>query len=150
MIKTKKDLKEYLKEDYKYYNRTTKDCLRDIVECEHLREIWKYIKLLRKSEYYLNNKSFKNKFLKIYYTRKKNKLGNKLGFYIEPNTFDKGITICHHGNVIINGYSKIGKNCVLHGDNCIGNDGITKKSPTIGNNVNIGIGAKIIGDIYSR
>ena len=33
--------------------------------------------------------------------------------------------------------------------NCIGNKGIADSGvPVIGNNVNIGVGAKIIGDIY--
>lgn len=35
----------------------------------------------------------------------------------------------------------------MHGDNCIGNNGITDDAPTIGNNVDIGFGAKIIGGI---
>ena len=149
MIETRKDLEEYLNEDIKYYKEPKKQAIRDRIEGEHLREIWKFIKYLRKSEYYLNNKkNILSKILKVYYVRKKNKLGNKLGFYIQPNTFDRGLTICHHGNIIVNGYSRIGKNCILHGDNCIGNNGKDKKAPIIGNNVNIGVGAKIIGNIF--
>lgn len=37
--------------------------------------------------------------------------------------------------------------CTLHGDNCIGNNGKTNACPIIGNNVDIGVGAKLIGDI---
>ena len=37
--------------------------------------------------------------------------------------------------------------CQLHGDNCIGNNGITLAAPRIGNRVDIGVGAKIIGNI---
>ena len=145
MIKTKKELKKCLKNDYKYYEKNLKDRVRDIITQEHLIEIWKYIKYLRYEEYYLNTNK---KVLRLIYSRKKNLLGNKLGFYILPNSVDCGLTICHHGSIIINGYSKIGENCILHGDNCVGNDGKSKKAPVIGNNVNIGIGAKIIGDIY--
>lgn len=148
MIKSKSDLKKCLEEDYKYYEISLKEKIRDNFVKEHLRVIWKYIKYLRYEEYYSNKKSLIYKPWKLLFTRKKNKLGNKLGFYIHPNCFEEGLTICHHGNIIVNGYSKIGKNCVLHGDNCIGNDGKSKKAPQIGNNVNIGIGAKIIGDIY--
>lgn len=39
--------------------------------------------------------------------------------------------------------------CQLHGNNCIGNNRKEdERSPHIGNNVEIGVGAKIIGDIY--
>ena len=148
MIKTRQELKRCLIADKKYYKKNAKESIVDYIECEHLKEIWKYIKYLRKTEFYVNQKSIVYKIFEVIYTRKKNKLGNKLGFYIYPNTFDEGLTICHHGNVIVNGYAKVGKNCTLHGDNCIGNNGKTKKAPIIGNNVNIGIGAKILGDIY--
>lgn len=35
----------------------------------------------------------------------------------------------------------------MHGNNCIGNDGITDECPKIGNNVDIGYGSIIIGNI---
>jgi serine O-acetyltransferase len=42
----------------------------------------------------------------------------------------------------------VGENCQLHGSNCIGNDGYAlDKCPVIGNNVDIGVGAKILGNI---
>ena len=50
----------------------------------------------------------------------------------------------------MNGSSKVGKNCQLHGDNCIGNVGKSDSltdCPQIGNNVEIGIGAKVLGGI---
>ena len=60
MIKTKQQLKECLKNDYKYYNKGAKNKIRDVVTSEHLTQIWKYIKYLRYEEYYLNtNKKFK-------------------------------------------------------------------------------------------
>ncbi len=55
--------------------------------------------------------------------------------------------IHHSGNIVVNGKSRIGKNCQLHGSNCIGNDGKTLDAPVIGNNVEVGVGAKIIGGI---
>ena len=44
--------------------------------------------------------------------------------------------------------SKIGKNCKLHGSNCIGNDGKSLAAPVIGDNVRLGVGAKVIGDVH--
>ena len=66
---------------------------------------------------------------------------------IVENSFDQGLIIHHTGNIVVNGYAKIGKNCSLHGDNCIGNNGITEDTPRIGNGVDIGVGAKIIGGV---
>ncbi len=36
---------------------------------------------------------------------------------------------------------------MLHGDNCIGNDGAQDKNPVLGDNVELGFGAIVIGDI---
>ncbi|RHO88707.1 serine acetyltransferase [Ruminococcus sp. AF41-9] len=75
-------------------------------------------------------------------------MGIKLGIEIWDNTFDEGLTIYHAGNIVINGMSKIGKNCKLHGSNCIGNDGKSLAAPVIGDNVRLGVGAKVIGDVH--
>lgn len=151
MIKTKKDLKRYLNEDDLYYNSKggKKYLLKMWVLRDHDIEIRKYIRFLRKDEYYHNNRTnLINKLKCIYYKRRKNILGNKLGFVIGPNCFEEGLIIYHHGNIIVNGNSKIGKGCKLHGDNCIGNNGYDRKAPVLGNNIDVGVGAKIIGDIY--
>ena len=66
---------------------------------------------------------------------------------IYAGTCGKGLHIWHYGSIIINGYAKIGENCTLHGQNCIGNNGKSNEAPVIGNNVDIGAGASIIGNI---
>lgn len=71
------------------------------------------------------------------YRLSKNRLGAKLGIYIPAGVFDKGLHIWHYGNIIVNAESKVGKNCMLHGDNCIGNNGKTEGCPIIGDNVDI-------------
>lgn len=44
--------------------------------------------------------------------------------------------------------SRIGRDCHLHGNNCIGNAGQgLEECPVIGNNVMLGVGAKVIGAI---
>ena len=85
--------------------------------------------------------------MEFIYSRRKNKLGNTLGFYINPNTLGAGTIIYHHGSIIINSDAVVGCGCKLHGNNCIGNDGVSLKAPHIGNNVEIGFGASIIGDV---
>lgn len=47
----------------------------------------------------------------------------------------------------MNGYARVGKNCKLHGNNCIGNKGISQEVPVIGDNVDIGFGASVIGGV---
>ena len=79
--------------------------------------------------------------------RRKNKLGRLLGIEMWENSFDRGLKIWHTGNIVINGKSQIGKNCILHGNNCIGNSGLSSKCPRLGDNVRLGFGATIIGDV---
>lgn len=101
---------------------------------------WKFVKYMRQSNYH-------NGIIKLIYEYKKNRIGNKLGYEINGKNIDIGLTIYHNGPIVINGLAVIGKNLVLHGDNCIGNDGITDKCPVIGDNVHLGVGVKVLGDV---
>lgn len=131
--------------DQKFYqNLSYKQKLRLVILNDHWYQINKYIRLLRLEEKYFNSN---NKLISLYYGRRKNKLGNKLGFYVSKNTVGDGVTFFHHGSIIISGDAIIGNNVVFHGNNCIGNDGETNFAPIIGNNVDIGFGAIIIGNI---
>ena len=56
--------------------------------------------------------------------------------------------IDHFGDIIVSGYASFGDNCVLRNGVTIGLKNIEEKAaPRIGNNVNIGAGAKILGNI---
>ena len=151
MIQTKEDLKRYILEDNGYLNdirdKKTSFFMRLVHDEEYM--ICKYLKYLRKQEYYINtSKGNKIKeLLALLYERKKHNLGNKLGFYIGPNCFDSGLTIYHHGSIIVNPSAKIGKNCKLHGNNCIGNKGNSNETPVIGNNADLGFGSVVIGNV---
>lgn len=108
--------------------------------------IRRYIRLLRKEEYYTFHKS--NKILKYYYQSKKHRLGAKLGFIISAGNFDLGLKIYHYGSIIVHPKAKIGKNCTLHGNCCIGSTGgFPDIPPMIGDNVDIGQNAQILGGI---
>lgn len=150
MIKSKKDLYKFIKKDNEKYMQTgfkMKLVLR-FTQFPMLL-IKRYLVCLRKQEYYINtaNGNKLKGLLGLFYERRKNKLGRQLGIEIEPNCFDMGLTIWHSYGIVINSKARIGKNCVLHGSNCIGNNGISDGVPSIGNNVDIGYGAVIIGDI---
>jgi serine O-acetyltransferase len=56
-----------------------------------------------------------------------------------------GFAIMHATGVVINGNVEIGKNLIVESGVVIG--AIKRKSPKIGNNVFIGAGAKLLGDI---
>lgn len=55
--------------------------------------------------------------------------------------------IFHSGFIVINSNSRIGENLVLHGSNCIGNSGTDSACPIIGDNVELGVGAVVIGNV---
>lgn len=150
VIKTKIELKEYIEADNwyysKHYSKFDHKIFMFLQDPQYL--LRKYKIYLRKEEYYLNNNRNKfDVFMRLLYLRKKNKLGNKLGVLIPPNTFEKGLMIMHHGEIIVNPNAKVGEYCILHGGNCIGNNGKDEAAPAIGNYVDIGIGAKIIGGV---
>ena len=142
-----RDLRMILNNERKQYMPDS--CLSRIklcLLCDHNYLIWRYVRALRITEYHYN----KGHSIRYWiYQRRKNILGSKLGITIWHNTVGEGLKIWHYGSIVINGHAKIGKNCQLHGENCIGNKGdFDNRAPVLGDNVDVGIGAKIIGDIY--
>lgn len=147
MIISRNQLKICLAEEKKYYLPQERK-IEWILTADNNCKIYQYVRLLRITEYHYNNRdNVVHKLLYAWYRRKKNILGRKLGIEMWENTFDMGLQIYHCGNIVINGGSRIGKNCKLHGSNCVGNNGITLDNPVIGNNVRLGVGAKVIGGI---
>ncbi|MFD2725962.1 serine O-acetyltransferase [Hyunsoonleella rubra] len=106
-------------------------------------------KTLRKVEYYTNCKcnSVLGKLFLTYYKIKLRKRALKIGVSIPINVFGPGLSIVHYGTIVVNSASKVGKNCRIHACTNIGASGGSSKAPQIGDNVYIGPGAKIYGDI---
>ncbi|QNF27381.1 serine O-acetyltransferase [Metabacillus elymi] len=142
MIKSKEELINYLAKDkialYKTYKRPK--LIGD--------EIWRFQIIYRKYEYTRNclKKKIHLPYL-LFLKYRFNKLSIKLGFSIPINTIESGLSIAHYGTIVINGNSKIGKNCRIQEGVTIGATSGEVKAPLIGDNVFIGSGAKIIGDI---
>ena len=66
-----------------------------------------------------------------------------------PNVFGPGLSIGHHGTIVVNGNSKVGANCRIHVCVSIGTKaGYSDVAPTLGDNIYIGPGAKLFGSIY--
>lgn len=98
MIKTKKDLRFYLKEDAKRNN-----CDRYFrymalllmgAECACA---FRYIKSMRKCEYHLNNThhSLWHKVWYYFYKIRQSRLGRKYNISIHPNTCGYGLRLIH-------------------------------------------------------
>lgn len=129
-----------------YYPLMSKERVLDRILHTEQYYIKKYILALRSEEYYTFVRP--NRLFKYWYYRKKNKLGVKLGFFISAGCFDVGLKIYHYGSIIVNPKSHIGKNCTIHGNCSIGSKGnFPDDSPTIGDNVDIGQNAQILGGI---
>ena len=152
MISTKRDLGAYLDaERSKYLFGGRKDTLIAYITDDPRARIWKYQKRLRICEYRYNNRhrSPWHFLMFLWARRRKNRSGRKLGIEISENVFGKGLAIYHYGNIVVNGDSSVGENCILHGDNCIGNSGKPDDfaAPRLGDGVDIGAGASIVGSI---
>jgi serine O-acetyltransferase len=108
-----------------------------------------YLVYLRKAEFYYNcrNSGFLYKLLALYYKYRLHNLGIKLGYSIPINVFGEGLSLPHIGTIVISGKARIGKNCRLHVGVNIGASAGNPNAPTIGDNVYIGPGAILFGDI---
>ena len=136
MIKSKEDLARYIKKDsaglFSENRKSHERYMKRVKDPRYL--IGVYLEYLRKEEYF-KNQDRQTKYIKLsglLLERKRNSLGLKLGFCMEANCFDEGLTIDHCGSIVINPKAKIEKNCRLCGNNCIGNNGFVDKAPTIG------------------
>lgn len=149
MLDTREKLKDCLKKEKEFYitRKSRHDQMVEWVVKDPCVRIWQYQKVLRYTEYYYCQKGLKKLILYPLYRRRRNRLGLRLGIEMVEGSFAPGLIIHHTGNIVVNGFARIGEMCQLHGDNCIGNNGITLAAPRIGNRVDIGVGAKIIGNI---
>lgn len=153
-IRSKKELRDYLLYEksmyYKYY-RTKKNFVLGVLKGENIIKIMRWQRISRIADYYdymyHTLKSIKYLIPYLWYSRKRNKLGNRIGLEINTALIGKGLVIYHFNNVI-NGDALIGENCHIHGTVVIGNGGPQDlKCPIIGDNVMIGAGARIIGNV---
>lgn len=138
MIKSRKELEYYMECDRVALGETRK----------HPRiigdEIWKYERIMRKLDY---AKSSGKRIRSVALRLKYRKLGMKLGFSIPCDVFGPGLAIVHYGSIVVSNGAKIGENCRIHSDVNIGADSGEMKAAQIGNNVYIGPGAKIVGQL---
>lgn len=158
MIKTKDELIEYIKADMiAIYGFEKKPSLFEKIYSLIIPVPWKFQILMRKAEYYSNSNKILNKLIlskiaKIRYQR----YGAKCGFSIPLNIFGPGLCIGHIGTIVINKNVKFGANTRIQTSVNIGGfsrfnsnkkEWNKKNAPKFGNNIYIGPGAKIFGNI---
>lgn len=150
MIQTKQDLRRFLSTErsaYLYGGRL--DTFIAYLTDDPRAQIWRFQKRLRVCEYRYSNRHRTplHYAMFLWARRRKNLLGSRLGIEISENIFDEGLRLYHYGNIVVNGDARIGKNCVLHGANCIGNAAKDFAAPHLGDDIDIGVGASIIGGV---
>lgn len=141
MITNKTMYRHYCNEDIKAYG-LTKMSLYDYFRIDCLR----FQLRLRKIEYLHNCKGKKSlRFLQLIVLEIINhRLATRLGLSIPKNVFGAGLCIVHYGTIVVSPWAKVGKNCRIHPSTCIGD---YNGAPVIGDNVYIGPGAKLFGNI---
>lgn len=151
MIRTRKDLSFYLKEDAKRndINNKLKYWIKIFVESENAC-VFRYIKCMRFCEYHLNNSS--NLFHKLCYYAYKfklSRLGRKYNIQIPPNTCGYGLRLMHlsgGGGILLN-IKKCGNYCGFNSGVLLGNIDNQENRPTLGDYVAFAPGAKAFGNI---
>ncbi len=147
MIQTIFDLEEYLKKE-----RIANDipCFSSYERFLQLFEpnlVWSFIVCLRKYEFYknTNRRVLSDRLIRKYYLWRYKRLGYLLGFSIPPNVFGPGLRIPHYGTIVVHPSVRVGANCVIQAGVNIGIN--QNGTPVLGDNVYIGPGAKLFGDI---
>ncbi len=139
MIQSKEELNRILKAEEKIYHRKWYYDLP--INMTEQQILYKHAKYLRKSEYTANT----GKISRKWYLFRLLRIQTRYAMSIPLNVLEEGFEIVHLGSVIINAGAHIGKGVKLHPGVCIGAN--HDKAPKLGNNIYIGPGAKIFGDI---
>lgn len=155
MIRSKKELKSILSMEYDLYdNDYGFGSLLNRVKLFFVRDrryaIWRFQKYMRYADYYKHTHEgipSINILLFLWYSRIRSSMGERLGFDFFGYNLPMGLQL-YHANVVMNSRATIGKNLHLHGENVIGNNAKNSECPTIGDNVMLGAGAKVFGNVF--
>ena len=149
MIQSRKDLSFYLVEDAKRFKLTNwfKYQAKLIYGGEDA-HILRYLKTLRRYEYYHNNsKTVVCKLISYYYRYRWMRLSLRYNLHIGINMVGYGFYMAHlSGGGIINCKS-MGNYCSINGGVIIGNKDKQSEISIIGNNVKLSVGCKVFGKI---
>ena len=144
MIRSRKDLAAFLEADRLALRREYSSQMM-------FDEVWKFQRLLRRVEYHMNchkHTGLLGKLRYKFWSLRFHRQSIRCGFDIPPNVFGPGLSIAHRGTIVVHPDARVGSNCRIHVDVVIGTrPGPDDLVPTLGENVYIGPGAKLFGDI---
>ena len=150
MINSRKELREYIHQDsLRYgYNKKSIYYFHLLVGVENAKS-FRFLKILRKCEYYGSRDNCVFKFLYLFFKLKKSILGTKYMIKIPENVVGPGLYITHltGGGILLNA-NRIGRNCVCNSGVQLGMAKSPESKPVIGDNVVLCSGVKIYGDVH--
>lgn len=149
---TKQELKAIIAEEKALYNKSNYD----LRKFEHQKRymIWRYLYWFRWGQYYKEQTAAASGFGKLYAKiayriamRRKNICGEKCGVEITNNSrLGRRLSIWHSGVVID---ARLGDDVSIRGNCVLGSKDLkcTSGRPVIGNGVEVGFGAAVIGNV---
>lgn len=150
MIKTRKDLKFYLKEDFKASKLRTDNPFKLYLYRLYGFEspiIFNIIKRFRKYEWAYNNKeSLWGKIRYLYLRFRFQRLSIKYSVSLHPNMIGYGFRIAHLGGRVAINVRTMGNYCTVTGGVSLGNKDSESEILTVGNNVEFAVDAKAFGN----
>lgn len=113
-------------------------------------DIYRFLLHLRRYEYLITCPTIVlKKIQRFWHLRQYQTFGKKLGYMIGDGVLGEDVILYHRGSIIINPEVRMGSKCKFHGDCCLGVARTGQSGcPTLGNGVDVGIGARVLGDIY--
>lgn len=146
-ILTRQQLKDYIAADRDRYTLRRPSFLGWFLGDESY-VVVKYLMVFRKLEYYTNiqKKNPLQKVKLLWYLFRHRRMRIKTGIYLNLNSVGPGLYIPHFaGGIYANG--TIGKNCIISSGCVLGAKTSVEARPIIGDDVEICIGAKVIGNV---
>lgn len=150
---TREEVKNIIEEEKKLYISEQYRMMKWTHQKRYL--IWKTLASFRMARFWkseLNNQAngaLRRLHAKIAYRwfhRQRNLYSEKSGVEIASHSVLGRRLNIWHGGVVISGH--LGDDCVLHGNNIIGNKGVKDgNTPALGDRVDVGVGAVVIGGI---
>lgn len=141
-IKTREELREWLNYEKERYPQES--YLKYLLQTNENSLIWKHQKLLRITEYHMNAN---HKLRARVYRLRLNRIQMKYAMHIPPNVCGKGLKVMHIGPILMNENAVVGENCKFHMNTALVAGGTNNGVPTLGDDVVVGIGAIILGDV---
>ena len=113
-------------------------------------DIYRFLLHLRRYEYLITRPiTLLKKLQRFWNLRQYQTFSKRLGYMIGDGVLGQDVVLYHRGSIFINPSVRMGAGCKFHGDCCLGVAHTGKSGcPTLGNGVDVGIGARILGDIY--